>query len=288
MNKRFIGYAAAIFAAIGSVNAQADTAMVNSVTFTTTPTNITSFPAAQAFTPTDQSFTVDAQAFTVSFAPVTVNVPTLSQSISQFFPEVTTTTTTGGDYIPHTLPPQYTPIVSTTTTTPSHTQSLDIALNPFSFTLGAVNNVPLNVPCSGSLFCIAAPQPFPDTLAITGNWTFTDTNVSGQQAGSFAEFYKLFDVRGHNSIDLGQWPTSASLQTNVTAVYFLTGATGSVVTPLGSINNYLNYNTSNNDSGIMGIVLSNGSEAPIPLPASAWLMLSSIGGLGVFTRKRKA
>jgi len=28
--------------------------------------------------------------------------------------------------------------------------------------------------------------------------------------------------------------------------------------------------------------------APVPLPASAWLLLSSIGGLGVFARKRKA
>jgi len=274
MKKNSILFAVFVTAAFSMVNAWADTVVVNSVTFTTTPINntvaYTSYPLVN-FTPTDQSFTVDAQAFTVSFAPVTVNVPTLSESLSQYIPE--TTTTTGGVYIPHTLPPQYTPTV--TTTTPSHTQSLEIALNPFSFTLGAKNNIPLNVPCSGSVFCIA-PQSAQTNLAVTGSWTFTDTNVSGQQTGSFTEFYKLSYVTGSNLIDLGQWPSSATLQTTVTALYYSTGATGDVVTPLGSINAYVG-----------GIQLSNGAAAPIPVPSSVWLLISGIGGLGVIGKKRK-
>ena len=282
-----------LFAAVSS--ASADTAVINSVTFTVTnPVNTVpnTYGTTQYFTPVAQSFTVDAQSFTVSFNPVTVNVPTISKQITNFVPE--STVTTGGEYIPRTLPPQYTPIV--TITNPSYTQSLDIALNPFSFTLGASNNIPLNAPCSGSVFCVVPQVTSTPTLALTGTWTFTDTRTSGQQTGSFTE-YLSFNSSLSNctycypygakqyKLDLGQWPTAASLETSVMAFYNLTGSSGNTQTPMGSVTSILGSGVSNG----YGVYLSNGAFSlnPVPVPASVWLMLSGLFGLATVGRKNE-
>jgi hypothetical protein len=231
---------------------------------------------------TPQTFAVDSSAFTASFDAVTINVPSVT-FYDQSTNIPTTVTTTGGVYIPGTLPARYTPII--TTTTPGYTRDLSIQYNAFSTTVGA-QTLSLNVPpCGGygtSVFCLGGPVTVTPRLTLNGTWSFTSTNMPGTQTGSFTETLNFvpygatpLSSQSVYQLDLGQYPNSAILAGGPAAFYQIGSFAGMTSTPDGDLASILPPT----------VVVGNGILATVPLPASAWLLLSGLLGVGVMARK---
>ena len=96
-------------------------------------------------------------------------------------------------------------------------------------------------------------------------------NVYGQKATNLNPFTSIIS----NYI---YWSsTEGVVGTNVTGKFIISFDTGhSTMYPM------------NADSYGKVVAIRTGQVAPVPVPATVWLLLSSIGGLGVFARKRKA
>jgi hypothetical protein len=107
-------------------------------------------------------------------------------------------------------------------------------------------------------------------------------------ACSGASSVNTFQAMTHLSVLSG---TSVEIYMLVGGTANITGAGGGTASASGSVDPYFQIDPSTPDASNYSLVFSAGignSPLPVPLPASAWLMLSAPGGLAMLGRKRSA
>ncbi len=139
-------------------------------------------------------------------------------------------------------------------------------------------------PSAGSTFAAVTSPPselgasYPE---VSFNSTLNLNGVGGPSTQTPYSITNLFDV-GTYQFNL----TSLGVTSGDGAVY-LTGEWVDTSNALLDTGGLFTLSTSNGWSSFSGTYAATGS-APVPLPATAWLVLSGAAGLGAMTRKRRA
>lgn len=126
---------------------------------------------------------------------------------------------------------------------------------------------------AGSAQALAEEAGFAAT-GVTG-WVLP-TGDGTQPAGPLNQWLSIWNQQNYTPTNYFYWSTSEFMPSTLAWAFFTGGGSQNVFYEVGNFYAFAIHPGQIGDAAL-----------PIPLPASAWLLISSIGGLGVFTRKRK-